>query len=143
LRFIQKDTPETVLEAISGTLKPVTLANEELKYAIKNEFQLDLFKDYSFIIANNSIWGMTKKIDNKSFLINPDKILNVLFDQYLEEYLFDEINSELKLKQIIEIYVEKETVLSIPKHYYFTSQELEENKFYDENIKIVLLEEYI
>jgi SNF2 family DNA or RNA helicase len=143
LRFIQKDNPETVLEAISGTLKPVTLANEELKYAIKNEFQLDLFKDYSFVIANNSIWGMTKKIDNKSFLINPDKILNVLFEQYLEEYLFDEVNSELSLKQIIEIYVEKETVLSIPKHYYFTSQELEENKFYDENIKLVLLEEYI
>lgn len=143
LKFIKKNNADTELEAYSGALNPVTLANEELKNAIKNSFNAELFDDFSFIISDQSIWGMVKSIENKIFLVNPDKIINTLFDEFMSDYIFEEINSEYTLKEVISIYENNKVALSIPKHYYFELEETNLNQFYFEKIKLVSVSKFL
>ncbi len=143
LTFIKKNNPKSELDSNSGSLNPVTLASEELKYAIKNQFSKDMINDCSFLTVDDSIWGMVKHIDDKIFLINPDKIINTLFDEYRNEYLLEEINLKSDLKDIIDIYVRNKTVLCIPKHYYFASKESEAHEFYIKKIELAPLVKFL
>ena len=100
---------------------------------------LKLFID---IFKFNNV-GLSKNISGKDYLVNPDKIFQILFEEIEDENILCELTSEATLMKIIEQYESENVSLTIPKHYYFSTKDEDVLSQYNNKINLISLTEFI